>query len=298
MTSHSIELALGTAQFGMNYGIVGRGEIVPINEVECILARAWELGIRTLDTAPAYGEIEARLAPLLNGYPYRVVSKIPALPQAIDLKRAEQTVSESIQKTQERLGGSLTTLLFHNAEDLLGNAGDVIWQTATRLIEGSNIRLGVSCYSPEALLELRHRFHLNVAQLPGNALDQRLRTANGLDNIEIHLRSIFLQGTLLREPDKTSEYLPKKTIEALRLWKAWCVNQGVSALRGALSMAKSLPGVRYCIVGVDNVAQLEEIFEAWSHAEALIAYPPSVDDIEAIDPRYWLKPSRKAESCS
>ncbi|MDF1827352.1 MAG: aldo/keto reductase [Legionellaceae bacterium] len=297
MNPSSIELALGTAQFGMKYGIVGRGEVVPINEVQQILAKAWELGLRTIDTAPVYGEIEAHLAPLLDDYAYRVVSKISALPESVDLKRVEHIVSESIQKTRDRLGDSLTTLLFHHADDLLGKSGDLIWKTATRLIEGSDIQLGVSCYSPEELLELRHRFNVNVAQLPGNALDQRLRTVNGLENIEIHLRSVFLQGALLREPNKVVQALPKQTLEALRLWQKWCANQCIPALQGALSMAKSLPGVRYCIVGVDNLAQLEEICEAWSYAEAITSYPPSINNPEIIDPRYWLKPNIKPEFC-
>lgn len=297
MISSPVELALGTVQFGMKYGIVGRGEMVPMCEVQQILARAWKLGVRTIDTAPGYGEIEARLAPLLNDYAYDVVSKIPALPEAIDSKRAEYIVSEAIQKTRERLDGLLTTLLFHHADDLLGKAGDLIWKTATRLIEGSNIQLGVSCYSPNELLELRHRFHINVAQLPGNALDQRLRTVHGLENIEIHLRSVFLQGVLLSEPDKVSRYLSKQMLEALCLWKAWCSSQGISALQGALSVAKSLPGVRYCIVGVDNLVQLENICEIWSHAKVLTSYPPSIDDLEIIDPRHWVKPRVKDEFC-
>lgn len=75
MSLPGIELALGTAQFGMRYGIAGRGTRVPAREVQQIFARAWELGIRMIDTAPVYGDIEARFDALTKDYPFAVVSK-------------------------------------------------------------------------------------------------------------------------------------------------------------------------------------------------------------------------------
>ena len=50
------KLILGTAQFGLNYGISNtRGQIAP-SEVNFILTEAGKAGITTLDTAAAYGE--------------------------------------------------------------------------------------------------------------------------------------------------------------------------------------------------------------------------------------------------
>ncbi|MDX2345416.1 MAG: aldo/keto reductase [Legionella sp.] len=294
---HQVELALGTVQFGMDYGVVGRGEVFPIKEVRQILERAFELGIDLIDTAPAYGQIETKLAALLDGYKFKVVSKIPAIPGGMDWKAAANFVSKSILQTRERLGGCLTTLLFHCSDDLLGDRGEAIWQAATKAVSGKNIRLGVSCYSPDELFELRHRFSIEIAQLPGNALDQRLRTCtDDLDEVEIHLRSIFLQGTLLNDPEKAAGKLPRQLVDALYIWQAWCKNQDISIMQGALSLAKRLPGVRYCVVGVDNLAQLETIHEAWLNTKTLAAYPPSTNNLEVIDPRYWFNQHVKSDS--
>ena len=288
MTTLPVELALGTVQFGMDYGVVGRGEVVPIKEVRQILARAFELGIRVIDTAPVYGSIEANLPSLMDGYAFDVVSKVPALTPEMDLVAAEQFVSNAIRQTHERLGDSLKKLLFHSSNDLLGARGSVIWSAAEEAVAGTNIALGVSCYSPSELLKVREKYFFNIAQLPGNALDQRLRTYfDRLDGIEIHLRSIFLQGILLHKSEELAARLPMQTLDVLTAWNHWCLEQGFSLMQGALCVSKHLPGVRYCVVGVDSLAQLEEIYEHWVNVESLDLYPSPVEKLEIIDPRYW-----------
>ena len=133
------------------------------------------------------------------------------------------------------------------------------------------------------------KYPLQVAQLPGNALDQRLRTyTRDMDGIEIHLRSIFLQGTLLQSEASCIATLPTKLLGALRTWRTWCLEQGISLMQGALSIAKSLPGVRYCVVGVDSLVQLEEICEGWERCSFIDSCPPVVNDHTIIDPRLWL----------
>ena len=51
-------LALGTVQFGQNYGIANSTGQMSRSEVEKILELARLKGINTLDTAIAYGESE------------------------------------------------------------------------------------------------------------------------------------------------------------------------------------------------------------------------------------------------
>ena len=63
-----MKLALGTVQFGLAYGITGRGAVVPEQEVREILVAAADQGVSVLDTAVAYGDIEPRLAGLCAGF--------------------------------------------------------------------------------------------------------------------------------------------------------------------------------------------------------------------------------------
>lgn len=285
MRASITELALGTVNFGMKYGIAGRNEPVPKHEVLDILAAAWESGIRVLDTAPAYGSIEENLAVLTKGYPFRVVSKIPAFPKGSS-SDIGKFVSQSIELTRERVGENLGTILFHRSDDLLEEHGAIAWEVASKALSDSSIELGVSCYSPSELALLQGKFPISVAQIPGNALDQRIRTTNNINKVELYLRSVFLQGILLLAPEIASKKLPKAA-ERINVWKKWCDEQQLTPLQAALSIAKGLPGIGYCVVGVDTLSHLQELVNAWSSAAPLTALSLSTDNMDIIDPRRW-----------
>jgi aryl-alcohol dehydrogenase-like predicted oxidoreductase len=136
---------------------------------------------------------------------------------------------------------------------------------------------------------LCEQYPLAVVQLPGNALDQRLASRDairGLAKVEVHLRSVFLQGLLLLPLELAIERVPKAAA-ALRNWAKWCSDQEISPLRAALSVVKTIPGVRYCVVGVDHPGQLEEIVAAWHDTRPLDMTSLSCEDLNTIDPRRW-----------
>ncbi|OGT34448.1 MAG: hypothetical protein A3C44_00955 [Gammaproteobacteria bacterium RIFCSPHIGHO2_02_FULL_39_13] len=282
------EIALGTAQFGLNYGIAGRGEVVPQTEVCQILERAWDLGIRRIDTAPVYGAIEKELKMLLKKYPFKVVSKIPFVPVNDEKDDIAHFILNHIRSSQNNLDDSLDALLFHRSGDLFSEQANFIWEVASKALKNSNIRLGVSCYSPDELKKLCKRFPIQVSQIPGNAFDQRLRSTHEITDVEIHLRSVFLQGILLLSLDQVSEKLPKAA-DALKNWKTWCEENNFSPLQGALSFVKFHPNVSYCVIGVDRLSQLEEIYNCWTTLQPMKTHPPSVNDLDIIDPRCWEK---------
>lgn len=284
------EIALGTAQFGLNYGIAGRGEVVPRTEMYQILERAWDLGIRRIDTAPVYGSIEKELKTLLKKYPFKVVSKIPFVLSHLEKEDIARFILTHIRNSQNNLEDSLDTMLFHRADDLLSEQANFIWEVAAKALKNSNIRLGVSCYSPDELRDLCKRFPIQVAQVPGNAFDQRLKLTDGIPDVEIHLRSVFLQGILLLSTDQISVKLPNAR-EALKNWRAWCEENNLSPLQGALSYVNSHPNVSYCVIGVDRLSQLEEIYDCWTTLPSIKTDPPSVTDLDIIDPRCWEKPN-------
>lgn len=282
----SIELALGTAQFGMTYGIAGRGAPVPADEIRAILVRAWNSGVRTIDTAPVYGNIEARIDRLAGDYAFAIVSKIPALPPALAADGVATFVEESIRETRARLGQRLSAILFHRSDDLLGNRADEAWQAAMMATADAEVQLGVSCYSPSDAAAVRARFPIAAAQIPGNAFDQRLASATGLGDLVIWLRSVFLQGLLLLTPEQVAARIPAAAAAATA-WSAWCRDHGLPPLQAALGILKALPGVRYCVVGVDRLSQLDEILEAWDLARPLHAPELACRDAHVTDPRRW-----------
>lgn len=295
----AMELALGTVQFGLAYGAVGSGQRVDDGSARQILAAAWSAGLRCLDTAATYGDIESRLAGLCGAHPFRIVSKVIPL-HPLPLADRPAALRHSMLRSAQRLGPRLHALLFHSAADLLSDQGPALWaqarQTATEIDRHSGapaLQLGVSCYSPDELLALCAQMDITLAQLPANALDQRLHrllvdnpaTRAALQGIELHLRSAFLQGLLLA-PERGAQRVPAAAT-ALAAWQAHCQQQGLAPAVAALAAVKAVRPAQACVVGVESLAQLEEVAAAWHQAGAQHWPHLASTDLAAIDPRRW-----------
>lgn len=291
-----MELALGTVQFGLAYGAVGSGQAVAPDAARAILDTAWHQGLRWLDTAATYGDIEARLADLCGPHRFCIVSKIVPL-GALPAAERLQAVQHSVQRSIDRLGTRLEALLFHSAADLLAPDGEPLWaaaQTAARQTTADRsapLRLGVSCYTPDELLQLRLRMDIEIAQLPANALDQRLlasltgRDSAALQGVALHVRSAFLQGLLLA-PGRGALRVPAAAA-ALAGWQARCNQAGLEPAVAALGVVKALPQVQACVVGVETLAQWQEVASAWQAAQPLHWPELAAADPAVFDPRIW-----------
>ena len=74
------KVALGTVQFGLDYGIANEAGQVSLYEAQRVLSLAKGNGIDVLDTAIAYGTSEEILGKVgVDGF--RVVTKLPSLPE-------------------------------------------------------------------------------------------------------------------------------------------------------------------------------------------------------------------------
>ena len=283
-----MELALGTVQFGMPYGVAGGKSVPTDDEVRKILELAYEQGITMLDTAPAYGDIESRLGSLCDGLEFKIVSKIPALPGELDDIGAGHWAVESARSSRVRLGQRLYALLFHRAEDLLEARGDEVFNAITKWAAAENVLIGASGYEVATVRILSEMQRISIAQLPGNALDQRIDMALGKlkRKPEMHLRSAFLQGLLLLPIEDAIRLVPTAS-PALQQWHQWIRLRHMTPMQGALSVVKAFRDVTTCVVGVDNIAQFEELLIAWQETQPIRASGLASSDPRAIDPRLW-----------
>jgi aryl-alcohol dehydrogenase-like predicted oxidoreductase len=284
-----MELALGTVQFGLQYGVSGgQRSLLSDIDIRKILELAFQRGITILDTAPVYGDIESRLRRLCGNLQFRIVSKIPPIPNALDDNAASQWALESAQASRSRLGNKLYALLFHRAEDLLGSRGDTIWNAIVKWAANEGILAGASGYDMAGMRSLFETRRMPIAQLPGNALDQRIDTlVEKLDpKPELHLRSAFLQGLLLLPVEEAVRLVPGASA-ALQQWHRWLRAREITPLQGALAIVKGFQDVTTCIVGIDNIGQLTELASAWELAQPMSAKELASDNSQAIDPRFW-----------
>ena len=284
------ELVLGTVQFGLAYGLAGSTEPVSEREIAKILEDAGDRGVRMLDTAPAYGDIEARLARLCSGHPFQVISKVSAVPSGAGPRDAAAFALQSAQRSRERLGGLLSGLLLHRASDWHGENGSAIREVLQPWATAEGVQLGVSCYDPGEWLSIGQNSGLGVVQLPGNAFDQRISTVRPQDfeGVEVHLRSVFLQGLLLlAEHDGVSRF--PEASNALGRWHSFCRTAGLSPCAAALGIVRSFSLANAFVVGVDGFEHWTELAYLWQSAQPLMAPGLACTSAEIIDPRLWRK---------
>ena len=204
----------GSVQFGLNYGISNISGKVHESKVLEILNKAKKENINTIDTAILYGDSEAVLgrAGVRN---FNVITKLPPMPDhLIDIKGwAVKNVSNSINKLNVK---KLYGLILHQSDDFIGERGSELYSVLCKLKhEGVVNKIGVSIYNPKELDSLENNnLKLDIVQAPFNILDRRLETSGWLTklknlDIEIHTRSVFLQGLLLLDSNSRDQYFDK-----------------------------------------------------------------------------------------
>lgn len=284
-------LALGTVQFGLDYGIANTSGQVDLAAVAELLALARRNGVDTLDTAFAYG-ISEQVLGAVGVEDWNVVTKLPALPDACpDVAGWVQT---QMQMSLERLGVSqVYSVLLHRPAQLLGAQGKELLTALEHLqLSGQTQKIGISVYGPEELEALFALKTFDLVQAPLNILDRRLLVSGWaarlkLAGVELHTRSAFLQGLLLlphfQRPEKFSRW------NALwSEWQQWLEATGQTPLEACLRYVFSISDVDKVVVGVDSSNQLKQILAAAN--DSLPGFPPDWSSpvaTELLNPALW-----------
>jgi len=286
----SQKLALGTAQFGLNYGIANRKGQISLREAETILDRASEAGINTLDTAIGYGNAESQLG-ILGVSNWRIISKIPPVP--VDAPSISDWIDDGVEKSLQHLRiNKLSGLLLHRATDLLGTQGDCIQRALEKIrTDGRVEKIGVSIYDFDELGRILDHYPIDLVQVPFNCLDRRLIDSGSLTRmktmgVELHVRSVFLQGLLLMSPEARPQYFSKwQTL--FEIWDNWVALNGADPIKTCLGLPASRPEIDRVVVGIDNVSHLNEILDRVNIDTPSLPHGIDCTDLDLIDPSRW-----------
>lgn len=285
-----MKLALGTAQFGMSYGINNMAGQVSQYAVQQILQYARLVGMHTIDTAIAYGNSEQCLG-LAGLDAFEVVTKLPSIPE--NCNDIEDWMLREVEGSLNRLDIPwLHGLMLHRPDQLYGRMGERVLASLRRIKEAGLVRkIGVSVYDPGEFDQLFSLADFGIVQCPLNLMDRRLVDSGWLQkltlkSVEVHTRSSFLQGLLLMERGD----IPNK-FETWKCywdrWDEWVRDNNTSRLHGCLSYCLSHKGVDSVVVGVDEKSQLEEIVAA-SNVKVIDSFPDlTCSDPNLINPANW-----------
>ena len=267
--SQNSRLVLGTAQFGMLYGIANKTGQPSFHTVESMVAEAWECGVREFDTAQAYGESENVLGQVLGSLGIaqeaRVISKFHPAIDHLD----SNVLGSALQQTLARLGfPKLHGLMLHR-ENLLDFWEEGLGETLQSFLnEGLVEHIGVSVYTPEAAVRALRRVGIDLVQLPSNLLDRRFEEAGVFREAQhcgkqIYGRSVFLQGLLFMNVADLPQSM-RFAIPVIERLADFSMKTGFSLKQLALGYVRSIYPAQKVILGCETLQQLTENLEFWS----------------------------------
>ena len=291
------QLCLGTAQFGLAYGITNTTGQVSEAEVAQLLVQAQDAGIRYLDTAQAYGSAEmvlGRQLPASNCF--KIISKLPAQPQPLFGSRDADDWEQNFLASCKRLGvQGLDALLLHSPADLLKPGAHYLEDWLLSLRERGLVqRLGVSIYTADDLQGVNPGL-LDLVQLPLSLLDQRLLQDGTLARLRalgtaVHARSIYLQGLLITPAEKWPPWVPPEVRAHQHALEALAQEEGCQLIDLALGFARDQEALEAVVIGVCCKSELAQLNAAWSATTPLprIEWGSwALNDQIFLDPRRW-----------
>ncbi len=287
MTPLIHKLGLGSAQFGLDQQASGRGRPRDA-EARDILAIAARAGLGVMEVGGHSAAADTTLAQIMpRPNPFRLTITTVRPDRGADFAEAE------IRAQMLRLGvESVDTILAPSATDLFSSNGPVLWERLRALRdEGLCRKIGVSVYASDDPVGLARRFKPDVVQAPASLLDQRLLIDGTLSElagmgIEVHLRSIFLNGLLFLPPDRAPHHLKAAAGRISRARRL--IAEGRSdPLQAALGFALSRPEASAVLVGVASASEMSAVIAAASSP------PPDLDwdDMALDDPMVLDSPA-------
>jgi len=297
---NSIRLVLGTAQLGMPYGIANKTGQPDLSTSQAIIREAWEHGIREFDTAQSYGKSVGVLGYCLSQLGISkdalVISKFD--PRLNHLSREE--LSNALDESLALLHVSkLAGIMLHREEHL------DLWEKGLKEIilgfvkEGRVGRVGVSVYSPKKALRALETAGIDMVQLPTNILDRRFVDAGVFDLArkkakELYIRSVFLQGLLLMDPEQFPVKMNNLARPILERFQSFAKGLNLTRQEVALGYVKMQFPEAKIIFGAEAISQIKENVNCWNSnlpqklVKQLHQAFESVD-VNILNPVLWAK---------
>lgn len=252
-----MKIALGTVQWGLKYGINNVDGIPSNAELKKIFSIARKNNIDLFDTAVQYGNAEKRIGKLSIPKD-KVITKVGSFSENNNLKNQ---IADSFKNLERE---SIYGCLFHNSKDLIENRQ--LWTDLKKYKhEGKISKIGYSLYETSILLELLDADIIpDIVQIPYNILDRKFEPYFDLlkeYNVEIHTRSVFLQGLFFKSIDEL-DLKYEDLIPSFYILKEIEAKTKFQIISLALCFVLQNPSIDHVVLGVETARQLEQIIIA------------------------------------
>jgi len=246
-----MKLALGTATFGLDYGINNKTGKITKGQALKILSFATENSIDTIDTAADYGDSEKVIGEF-NNSKLKIITKISGNEENI-----EQFFNQSLIRLNTK---KVYGCLIHDFSAFSKNNN--IWAELIKLKQEEKVeKIGFSVYYPKEIDEILAKGIIpDIVQIPYNIFDQRFdNTIKTLKEkgVEIHVRSVFLQGLFFKDVDTLDNRFEKIKTKLIRL-QGISNNLNLPIASLCLNFVLFNQNIDKVVIGVDSLDNLKQ----------------------------------------
>jgi aryl-alcohol dehydrogenase-like predicted oxidoreductase len=282
-----MELVLGSAQFGNDYGLV-KGKKIKNHDIIKIENLVSKFKISFIDTSANYGDSEK----IIGNSKLRklnIITKFKLPQKKIDIKN---WVTKNIFLSLKKLNlNKIYGLLVHDVNDLFKSRGEDYLNCLFDLKKKGIVEnIGLSVYSPKDLNAIWKFWKPDIVQIPFNILDNRFLVEKWFEklknnNVKIFVRSCFLQGLLISNYKSIKKF--KKHQNLLDKFSHWCLDNKISRIKASMHFVKQNNLIDYLIVGFNSYDQLKEIVKIFNQPTVKIPGLFRCNKLSLIDPRKW-----------
>lgn len=275
-------IIIGTANFTQEYGL--KSIILKTADIKKIFNLAYKNKIDKIDTASAYFKKKKTLKKI--GKKFKIITKLKVNSGWLSLKFCEKVLKSHFKK----LGvNKVYALLLHDYKILFTKDGLKIFKNLEILKKKYFSKIGLSIYDTKKLNYIITNYNIDIVQCPYNILDKRIITSGWFRklkkmNIEIHARSIFLQGLLVNNRFYKKKYFNKWKFFFSK-WFQWLDENNISPIDYCLNDLLS-HDFDHIIFGINDYNQLKEIIN-FNIIKQKKFFKFARNDLKLIDPRKW-----------
>ncbi|MDO8667833.1 MAG: aldo/keto reductase [bacterium] len=260
------KLALGTAQFGLAYGINNQTGKPSREKSLAMLDFAYKKDLRVFDTARAYGDAEEILGEFSEsrglGGAIKIITKLKSNIISEIKGKISDIIFGNLEESLSRLKRDYVDgYLLHTPEYI--REDKIVSALVDLKRQGLIKNLGVSIYEEADAIYAAKLKEVDYIQVPYNIFDQRMDKSGFFQLAKkkgktVFVRSVFLQGLFLMSEDKIPASL-EKVKEYLKSLDEIIGRYGLTRAQTALLFSLENKDIDYVVFGVDNLEQLKEI---------------------------------------
>lgn len=299
------ELALGTVELGLDYGIEANGAFGRPSEADAIrlVHAALDAGISFLDTARAYGDSERVLGLALAGKREQVVLATKVDPRSSSgVQWSDEDLRAFMQKSLQTSLRLLRTdyvdiWMIHSIDEGLLARRAVLAETFDDARRRGQIGWTGASFYGTSLPEVALTYDLfDVIQVAYSVLDQRMGERVLPLAVEkrvgVVARSVLLKGVLTDRAEHLPAHLEQLRVHSRRFRELISeLGSEVTPAQGAIAFASAQPQIDTVLVGARSMAELEEDLAALelelSQADLERLGALAIDDADLLNPSTW-----------